>query len=108
MSAARSLTRAQRLALAFYGASLIGALLLAWLELADLGAGRDRVRQAGEVLARLARAEAGVSSSTSAAGSSVGKDPFLGGETLTVAGANLQERVVAAIRRAGGTVTSSQ
>jgi general secretion pathway protein M len=107
MSSAQTLSRPQSLALAVHAAGLIAALAVTWLAFADIAAGRQTLRLARETLAQLNARAMAVGGPASGATDGL-KDPFLGGDTVTVAGANLQERVVAAIRRAGGAVTSSQ
>ncbi len=107
-SLAQKLTRAQALALTGYAGALAGFILVAWLMLAGLADDYAAFSAAAELLDKIegrgkqARPP-GPSSGHVASGS-----PFLEGPTVTVAGAALQERVVAAVKEAGGNVLSSQ
>jgi len=91
-----------------YFAIVAAALALAGVLVADLMAKADALSAAKTRLAELdGRTRAGAAnvggSDPQAAGS-----PFLEGETVTVAGAALQQRVNAAVDKAGGAVRSSQ
>jgi general secretion pathway protein M len=70
---------------------------------------RRAVQASAELLARLeGRSPAGPSDPGSAADAVPTGSPFLEGQTVTVAGAALLQRVAAAVTRAGGNVLSSQ
>ncbi len=104
----QGLTRAHALALAGYAAAVAGCVLAVWLALASLADDYAAYSSASELLAKLEghgkqAAELGAASGHAATGS-----PFLSGPTVTVAGAALQQRIVAAVRDAGGNVLSSQ
>jgi general secretion pathway protein M len=93
-------------ALAGYCAVIVGLVAFIGIALADLYDRSRAVASAKEFLEQLdgrkkPAAEAGLE--TQATGS-----PFLEGPTVTVAGAALQERVGAAVKKAGGNVLSSQ
>lgn len=94
--------------LAMHGLALLAGLAYAWSQWAavqDQRAVVDQTRQNIQALdARLTGAKGPRAPGLARAGA----DPFVAGTSATVAGANMQERVVAAIRAAGGTVTSSQ
>lgn len=94
--------------LALHVLALVGGLAYAgteWSAVQEQRAAVDQTRLTLDQLdARLARARG--LHVPGGAGASL--DPFVEGASATVAGANMQERVVAAIRAAGGTVTSSQ
>jgi general secretion pathway protein M len=94
------------LALLGYCAAIIGLVALTSVALADLYDRAKAVASSKEILERLdgrkkPAAEAGLD--TQVTGS-----PFLEGPTVTVAGAALQERVGAAVKKVGGNVLSSQ
>lgn len=94
--------------LALHGLALVAGLAYAWSGWAavlDQRAAVDQTRHTLDALdARLTGAKG--RHAPGPAGSDF--DPFVEGTSATVAGANMQGRVVAAIRAAGGTVTSSQ
>ena len=99
-------TRAHALPLLGYAALIIGLAVIAWLALASLAGDYADYAAAADLLDRLE----GRKPSTEASGlaSRPAGSPFLDGRTVTVAGAALQQRVVAAVRDAGGNVQSSQ
>ena len=99
-------TRAHALPLLGYAALIIGLAVIAWLALASLAGDYADYTAAADLLDRLE----GRKPSTEASGlaSRPAGSPFLDGRTVTVAGAALQQRVVAAVRDAGGNVLSSQ
>jgi len=88
---------------------LVAALLLvAWSAIADIAARRNAVHAAADMLARLegrTRLYSGVNAPT---GPTPAGSPFLEGQTVTVAGAALLERVAGAVTKLGGNVLSSQ
>jgi general secretion pathway protein M len=90
--------------------ALVGALVtLAMAALADIGERRRSVEASAEMLARLEGRTPGSRRDLSdpAATAPVGS-PFLEGQTITVAGAALLQRVAGAVTRVGGSVLSSQ
>jgi general secretion pathway protein M len=109
MTALRASGRTRMLVLAVHVAALAGGVAYAWSEWSDVAAQQAAVEQTrqmiGQLDARLA-ATGGLHNANAAAQAAL--DPFLPGDSAAVAGANLQDRVVLAIRKAGGTVTSSQ
>lgn len=93
--------------LALHVLALVGGLAYAWTQWSAVQDQRAAVDQTRQTLAQLeARLSGGKVIPPLGAGAAL--DPFVEGPSATVAGANMQERVVAAIRAAGGTVTSSQ
>jgi general secretion pathway protein M len=92
-----------------YGLSILVLLAMAWSGLADILEQRRAVTAASDLLAELegrrpsARVQAGGATGLVPTGS-----PFLEGQTLTVAGATLLQRVADAVTKAGGNVLSSQ
>ena len=96
------------LALLTYVILLVGltAVAVAMISsLLDSYAALDKNRA---ILARLDRQMERGTQRQGAAGAAVNGPPFLIGKTITIAGAALQERVEAAVKKAGGNVLSSQ
>ncbi len=95
------------LSLALYAALVIGLSGFALASLISLFDSINAVDAASQLLAKMNRsglpAEKGQASSAEMPGS-----PFLEGETLTIAGAALQQRVGDAVKKAGGNVLSAQ
>src|SRR3954470_16792194 len=83
---------------------LVAALgLIALLALASIGERQRAVDAAAEMLARLeGRSPFGPADPGSATGPIPAGSPFLEGQTVTVAGAALLQRVATAVTRAGG------
>jgi general secretion pathway protein M len=88
---------------------LAAALITAiWFSLSDILQERAVLASSLDILHQLeARRQPG-DAGNSQAGSVPMGSPFLGGGTITVAGATLLQRVAGAISRSGGTVQSSQ
>ncbi|MGH6800416.1 MAG: type II secretion system protein GspM [Methylocella sp.] len=99
-------TRAHAIPLLGYAALVIGLAVTTWLALASLAGDYADYTAAADLLDRLE----GRKPTTEASGLASGPpgSPFLEGPTVTIAGAALQQRVVAAVRDAGGHVLSSQ
>ncbi|MGI8568503.1 MAG: type II secretion system protein GspM [Methylocella sp.] len=99
-------TRAHALPLLGYAALVMGLAVITWLALASLAGDYSDYTAAADLLDRLE----GRKPSSEASGLASGPpgSPFLEGPTVTVAGAALQQRVVVAVRDAGGNVLSSQ
>jgi general secretion pathway protein M len=94
------------LALVGYGAAIVCLAGIGGAALADLYDRAKAVSATKEILERMdghKKTPAGAESDAVVSGS-----PFLEGPTVTVAGAALQERVGAAVKKAGGNVLSSQ
>ena len=100
------LTRAHALPLLGYAALIMGLAVITWLALASLAGDYADYTAAADLLDRLEGRKPSTGPSGLASGMS--GSPFLEGRTVTVAGAALQQRVVAAVRDAGGNVLSSQ
>jgi general secretion pathway protein M len=100
------LTRAHALPLFGYVAVVTGLAAIAWLAIASLAGDYADYASAVDLLDRLEGRK--LSGEASGLPSDVPGSPFLEGPTLTVAGAALQQRVVAAVKNAGGNVLSSQ
>jgi general secretion pathway protein M len=103
------LARYPLLAAAAYGLIVLVFVVVGWSALSDLNERRLTLSASAGMLGELERrdvarpAPAGVADEAPPQGSA-----FLDGETVTVAGAALLQRVVGAITRAGGNVVSSQ
>ncbi|HEY5306354.1 MAG TPA: type II secretion system protein GspM [Pseudolabrys sp.] len=104
----RYFTRNVYVAASAYVVFIAMFLVAIWLSLASLleaSAGLDNSR---DILSLLEARQNNESAANNAAGAVPAGSPFLGGETITVAGATLLQRVASAITRYGGTVQSSQ
>jgi general secretion pathway protein M len=99
-------TRAHALPLLGYAALIMGLAVITWLALASLAGDYADYTAAADLLDRLEGRKP--SSGPSGLASEMSGSPFLEGRTVTIAGAALQQRVVAAVRDAGGNVLSSQ
>jgi general secretion pathway protein M len=99
--------RRQILAVVAYVGIVIGLLAIALLLAADL---RDKIAEVAVAQMRLdqlsGRSPPNSESIVSNAG--VRGSPFLEGQTITIAGAALQQRVESAVAKAGGALVSSQ
>ena len=100
--------RREWLALLIYLVLLAGLTMFAVTTVSSLLDLYAALGASQEMLAHLDRQLQRSASSHGAAGSAIDGPPFLSGKTITVAGAALQERVEAAVKRAGGNVLSSQ
>jgi len=101
-------SRRETLALLSYLTVLTGILIFALVMTSNLWSAWASLTESREALAHLDRQSqlgALVGSSVKPA---IAASPFLSGRTVTVAGAGLQERVETAVRKAGGSVMSSQ
>ena len=99
----------QLLALIGYAAAVVVLLTMAFTAIAGIFEQRQSVAAASDLLAQLEgrRAAAGVRGDAPASPVPTGS-PFLEGQTLTVAGAALLQRVADAVTKVGGNVLSSQ
>lgn len=102
----RALTASPLIAVTLYVAVVGGLLLIAGLAVADVIAHRQALAQTSDLLDQLRGRKAGTGAAPSSAEHP--GTPLLEGPTVTVAGANLLQRVAAAVGNAGGTVQSSQ
>src|SRR5262249_13144690 len=103
----RFLARYPAVAVAVYVALVVALGVVGWMATADLLDHRQAVAQSEELLAQLERGRqnAGAHGDT---GDAPQGSPFLEGQTVTVAGAALLQRVAAAVTKVGGNVLSSQ
>jgi general secretion pathway protein M len=81
--------------------------VVAWMAAADLLDRQQAVAQSEELLAQLERGRQNAASHSETGDAPQGS-PFLEGQTVTVAGAGLLQRVAAAVTKVGGNVLSSQ
>jgi general secretion pathway protein M len=104
---ARALASSPLIAVTLYVA-IAGALLLTTgLSIAEILAHRQALAQTSDLLDQF-RGRKGGAKNTAAAMAEHPGTPFLEGPTVTVAGANLLQRVAAAVGDVGGQVQSSQ
>lgn len=103
----RALTGSPLIAVTLYLAIAGGLLLMAGLSIADVIAHRQALAQTSDLLDQLRGRKGGAKNAASAMAEHPGT-PFLQGPTVTVAGANLLQRVAAAVGNVGGSVQSSQ
>jgi len=103
----RSLTGSPLIAVTLYLAVTGGLLLMAGLSIADVFAHRQALAQTSDLLDQL-RGRKGAAKNAAASSAEHPGTPFLEGPTVTVAGANLLQRVAAAVGNVGGSVQSSQ
>jgi general secretion pathway protein M len=103
------LTRYPIAAVAVYAGAVFMLLFAAWAGVSDIFERRAAVAGATEMLARLEGRNAPSFTETDAqSGPTPTGSPFLEGQTVTVAGAALLQRVATAVTRLGGNVLSSQ
>jgi len=103
----RALTGSPLIAVTLYAAVTCGLLLLAGLSVADVLSHRQQLAQTSDLLDQLRGRKSGTGGGALATAEHPGT-PFLEGPTVTVAGANLLQRVAAAVANVGGSVQSSQ
>jgi general secretion pathway protein M len=103
----RFLARSPAVATTAYLALVVVLGIVAWMAAADLFDRQQAAGQAEELLAQLERGRQSAAGPNEAGEAPQGS-PFLEGQTVTVAGAALLQRVAAAVTRAGGNVLSSQ
>ncbi len=101
------LARYPAMAVTAYVAIVLVLGVVAWMATADLIERHDAAAQAEELLAQLERGRQGAAAPREGGEAPQGS-PFLEGETVTVAGAALLQRVADAVTRVGGNVLSSQ
>jgi general secretion pathway protein M len=94
-------------ALAFFALVLV-LLCAAWFAAADILDRRQAVAEQEALLAQLERGRPTASAAAAAASHTPQGSPFLEGQTVTLAGASLLQRVAGAVTQVGGNVLSSQ
>ena len=96
------------LAAALYVVLVVALGATIWISLADLLGQRATLAASTDLLNQLEARRQNADAANAPAGSIPAGSPFLGGETITVAGATLLQRVAGAITRFGGSIQSSQ
>jgi general secretion pathway protein M len=92
-----------------YAALIIAAIAVTWLSLAAMAEQRASLAATQTMLDQLeGRSLAGHNNDTSLMGNAPPGSAFLEGPNSNVAGAALLQRIVTAVQRVGGSVTSSQ
>jgi general secretion pathway protein M len=104
----RYFARNTTVAAASYVAFIVVFLTAIWLSLASLLDARTTLNNARDILSQLEARQNNPGATNNVAGAIPAGSPFLGGETITVGGATLLQRVASAVTRYGGTVQSSQ
>ena len=105
----RYLARYPIAAVAIYAGVVFMLLFAAWVGVADIMERRAAVAGATELLARLEGRNAPSAADVDPlSGPAPSGSPFLEGQTVTVAGAALLQRVATAVTKFGGNVLSSQ
>jgi general secretion pathway protein M len=100
--------RRQALAVVAYVAAVIGPLAISLFLVADIHDKAAEIAAAQLRLDELSERSRLNLSGTTASNAGVSGSPFLDGQTITVAGAALQQRIEAAVAKAGGALMSSQ
>ena len=104
----RYFTRYPYVAVAAYGVLVAAFIAAIWISLAGILEQRAVLANSADILNQLEARQQGPNAGRSAAGAVPAGSPFLGGETITVAGATLLQRVASAVTQYGGTIQSSQ
>jgi len=99
-------TREHLLPISAFAGVTISLCAVTWISLAGLASDYADYAAAADLLDRLEGRKPSIDSSGHASG--MPGSPFLEGATVNIAGAALQQRVVAAVGAAGGNVLSSQ
>ncbi|HEY1475583.1 MAG TPA: type II secretion system protein GspM [Pseudolabrys sp.] len=104
----RYVSRYPSVAVATYAVLIVAFIVAIWLSLASLLEQRASLADSLDILNRLEARPQGLNAASGGSGAVPAGSPFLGGETITVAGATLLQRVASAITQFGGSVQSSQ
>jgi general secretion pathway protein M len=104
----RLLTRFPGLAALAYLALVLVIACAAWFATADILGRRQAVAEQEALLAQLERGRPTAAASAATASHEPQGSPFLEGQTVTLAGAALLQRVAGAVTQVGGSVLSSQ
>jgi general secretion pathway protein M len=91
-----------------YAAAVVVLLALAWSGVSDILDKRQSVESAADLLAQLEGRKPSIALPGAPNGDAPAGSPFLEGQTVTVAGAALLQRVADAVTKVGGNVLSSQ
>lgn len=101
-------TRYPYVSVAGYVVLVVAFLVITWGAIADILEHRAVLASARDILNQLEARQQNRNPANNSAGAVPAGSPFLGGETITVAGATLLQRVASAVTRFGGSVQSSQ
>ncbi len=107
-SSDRYLARYPYAAVAVYVVLAAGLVFAIWIAIANILETRAALNSSIDILSQLERRGQAGDAANAPAGAVPAGSPFLGGDTITVAGAVLLQRVAGAITRYGGVVQSSQ
>jgi general secretion pathway protein M len=95
-------------AVACYVGLALALTVTTWAAVADIQQRQAAIAAANELLAQIEGRRNSAGDRTAPAGPIPTGSPFLEGQTVTVAGAAILQRVASAVRRYGGNVLSSQ
>jgi general secretion pathway protein M len=104
----RFFARNPAVALLSYVAVVAGFGVLSWMTLADLDERRHALAAATDLLEQIEGRKPAAGGPAAVPGTGRTGSPFLEGQTVTIAGAALQQRVTTAVTKVGGNVLSSQ
>jgi general secretion pathway protein M len=102
------LARYPAVATASYFAFVLVLAIVAWIATADILDSRQAVTQSEELLTQIERGRQTAAAPLNETGDAPQGSPFLEGQTVTLAGAALLQRVAGAVTRANGNILSSQ
>ncbi len=104
----RRLARHTAVAVACYVGCVVALTFTTWAAVADIQERQAAIAAANDLLAQIEGRRNPAGDSGAAPGPIPTGSPFLEGQTVTVAGAAILQRVASAVRRYGGNVLSSQ
>ena len=102
------LARHPALAVACYAGIVFVLAFTTWAAVADIQQRQTEIAAANDLLAQMDGRKTATGGPAAPAGQIPTGSPFLEGQTVTVAGAAILQRVASAVRRYGGNVLSSQ
>ena len=108
MTIVERITRRPAAAAAAYAAIVVVLAVIVWQSVAGVLARQEAVAASAEMLAQIEGRPRALRAGPGSAGAGPAGSPFVEGDTITVAGATLVQRVSSAISRAGGALLSSQ
>jgi general secretion pathway protein M len=104
----RHLARLPAVAVACYVGAVVAMTFTTWAAVADIQQRRAAIAEAKSLLGQIEGRRIAGGDPEAPAGPIPTGSPFLEGQTVTVAGAAILQRVASAVRRYGGNVLSSQ
>jgi general secretion pathway protein M len=107
-SLARRVARHPAVAVACYAGVVLALVFTTWAAVADIQERQAAIAAANDLLAQIEGRKVSSGDPATPAGQIPTGSPFLEGQTVTVAGAAILQRVASAVRRYGGNVLSSQ